>query len=424
MITVSIGIKLHLDIDIDVLKHQKEFIESKATNPSIIGGLGSGKTEAGIIRIILLTLIDKVNTLYMMPTFDLLRLRALPGVQETLINIGVPVETIVNKSSMYIELIGYGRVYFRSYDNPDRIIAFSVGHCIVDEIDTLNKEKASLVWRKVTERVRDHCPSTGFNTIGCVTTPDQGLNGFVYDRWVKNKKDGYELIKASTYDNTFLPAGYTDQILANYDPILADLYLRGEFVSLTQNKQFWAFNRVKHHSDEVLNGDETLIQYAIDFNVGGTCFVFFKRAGDKLIAVREGVAMNTQDALTKIDAISDAKKIAFPDATGGNESANADITSLGLIKNARHRVNAPAANPSVRASINSVNNLLSKDRLLVNTKECPLLTEALESLGYDDKNKPEKFNTHPSTDDFGDLTRYIVHRLYPVRRPTINSIRR
>jgi len=410
------------DTTVSLLKHQYDFVYSDATNPAIIGGLGSGKTRAGTIRLILLMLEDaKIDTMYLMPTFDLLRLRALTGFEEDLQYLGL--DYTVNKSSMVISIKDHGKIYLRSYDNPERIIAFEVGHVIVDEIDTLNKEKASLVWRKISERVRQETKQ-GFNTIGCVTTPDQGLSGFVYQKWVKEKQKGYELIKASTYDNRFLPDGYTDQILANYDPILADLYLRGEFVSLTQNKQFWAFNRTEHHRDYTIPKDATLINYAIDFNVGGTCFVVWKRDGDKLIAVKEFVSQNTQDAIAKIEAhYPTAKKVCFPDASGGNESANADLSSLGLIKQAGHRINAPKANPNVRESINAVNNLLSKDRLFVNTTECPLLTEALESLGYDDKNKPEKSNEHPAPDDFGDTTRYIVHRLYPIRKPT-TSIRR
>lgn len=409
------------DIEITTLPHQDDFIFSEEPHVAIIGGLGCGKTEAGTLRLLKLLLEDnEADLFYGLPTYDLLRLRAIPGMEDVLNKAGMKYTT--NKSASEIRVDGYGKIIFRSYDNPERIIAFEVAHGILDEIDVQNKEKASLIWRKVTERIRQ---KTSFmtthskvNTLAIATTPDQGLSGFVYDRWVKNKKKGYELIKASTYDNPFLPDGYTDQILANYDPILADLYLRGEFVSLTQNKQFWAFNREKHHSDMTLLPDDTLVNYAIDFNVGGTCFVFFKRDGNKLIAVAESYGVNTQDALLKIDNMSKAQKIAFPDASGGNESANADMTSLGLIRERGHRINAPKANPSVRSSINAVNNLLSKDRLLVNTLQCPLLTEALEALGYDDKNRPEKFNTHPSLDDWGDLTRYICNRLYPVRRPT------
>jgi len=402
--------------DISLLTHQYDFCTTSNPFPAIIGGLGSGKSQAGTDRLLILMAEDtSINTLYAMPTFDLLKLRALSGFEESLQRLGLKYK--VNKSEMTIKISGMGTIYLRSYDNPNRFIAFEVGHAVVDEIDTLKREDAELVWRKVSERVRQNT-RMGYNTIGCVTTPDQGLNGFVYHKWVKEATKGYEIVKASTYDNPFLPDGYTDQIKANYDPILADLYLRGEFVSLTQNKQFWAFNRERHHSDMTLNDDDMSINYAIDFNVGGCCFVFFKRDGDKLVAVAEGYGQNTQDTLIKIDTMSKAKKVAFPDASGGNDSANADMTSLGLIREKQHRINAPKANPSVKASINAVNNLLSKDRLLVNTLACPMLTEALEVLGYDDKGKPEKSNNHPSNDDFGDLTRYIVNRLYPVRRPT------
>ena len=411
------------EVNVDLLPHQYDFVVSNEPNPAIIGGLGSGKTEAGIQRVLRFILEDKeADLLYMMPTYDLLRLRAMPGVEDSLARMGIDYKA--NKSASEIIIKGHGKILFRSYDRPERIIAFEVAHCIVDEIDTLNKEKASYVWRKITERIRQktsYMVSNNIpNSIACVTTPDQGYSGFVYDRWVKNAKKGYELIKASTYDNFFLPEGYTDQILANYDPILADLYLRGEFVSLTQNKQFWAFDRVKHHVDEVLESDAKLINLSIDFNVGGSVVIIWKRVANKLIAVDEIVGQNTQDAIQRVNsAYPDAKKIAFPDASGGNESANADVTSLGLMKQAGWTINAPKANPSVRGSINTVNNLLSKDRLLVNTDKCPMLTEALEALGYDDKGRPEKFDDHPSWDDYGDCTRYIAHRLYPVRRPTL-----
>ena len=362
-----------------------------------------------------------------MPTYDLLRLRAIPGVEESLTLAGL--EFRVNRSASEITLASGAKILFRSYDRPERIIAFEVAHAIVDEIDTLNKDKASLVWRKITERIRQ---TTKFmrdnnvpNSIACVTTPDQGFTGFVYDRWVKNVHKGYELIKASTYDNTFLPEGYTDQILANYDPILADMYLRGEFVSLTQDKQAWAFCREKHESVEVFDKDTLQINAAIDFNFNGCYSIIFKRIGDEIHFVDEIVGKNTQDLIARITSkYQQAKVVAFPDASGGNESANADKTSIGLLEEAGFRINAAKANPSVRASLASVNNRFAKDKLFVNSATCPFMVESLETIGYDDKGKPEKYNTHPSWDDALDVARYCVHRLYPTRKPSIVTTKR
>jgi len=406
-------------MDITLLKAQANFIMSKAPYPAIIGGLGSGKSEGALMRILVMMLEDKqANFFYGMPTYDLLDLRAIPGMEAILERHGLQYTT--NASKKTISVKGYGKIIFRSYDNPKRIVAFEVAHAIVDEIDTLDKVKAEHVWRKITERVRQKTPfmvaTRKQNTIGCVTTPDQGYNGLVYDKWVKNKTDNHELIKASTYNNKFLPHNYIDQIKENYDPKMAELYLNGEFVSLNENKQFWAFDRAKHHSDEVLHENTSLIYISIDFNVGGTVTVIWKRVGDILIAVNEIVGQNTQDVIAKIDvAYPHAQKVGYPDASGRSQSANADLSSIALLEQAGWRIDAPSANPSIRESINSVNNRLSKGKILINTMTCSLLAEALERLGY--KNgKPEKHEEHPSIDDFGDNIRYIVHRLYPTQR--------
>ena len=370
------------------------------------------------MRLLVLMMEDtKIDTMYLMPTFDLLKLRALPGFEEDLTELGL--DYSVNKSSMVIDVKGYGNIYLRSYDNPERIIAFEVGHVVVDEIDTLNKDKAEIVWRKVSERVRQKTV-IGFNTIACVTTPDQGISGFVYAKWGKNPQDGYKLIKASTYNNPFLPDGYTDQIIANYDPILADLYLKGEFVSLNQNKVYWSFDRNKHHSDVTLTDKDPIIYYGQDFNVGGNVSILFKIQGKQIHAVDEVTTMTTQEIPVKLKAkYPNAKFVAYPDASGGNESANAPKSSLNILKDAGHRIDAPSANPAIRDRINAVNALLSHDKLLINTLQCPMLTEALEAQGYDKKGKPEKYDEHPSIDDYADALGYLIHRRYPIQRPTV-----
>jgi hypothetical protein len=146
----------------------------------------------------------------------------------------------------------------------------------------------------------------------------------------------------------------------------------------------------------------------------------FSREADNIFFVDELVGNNVHDLIAKIkSAYPKAKVTAFPDASGGNNSANADKTSIGLLSEAGFRINAPKANPSVRASLASVNNRFSKGKLFVNTATCPFMTESIEALGYDEKGNPEKFNDHPSYDDAVDVMRYAVHRLYPALRPTI-----
>ena len=114
----------------------------------MVAGLGAGKSQAAIVRLLIKMLQDPgINTAYMMPTYDLLRLRAIPGMEDLLEQLRIPYKT--NKQEFSIEVIGYGSIIFRSYDNPARIVSYEVAHSIVDELDTLPKEKAELVWRKV-----------------------------------------------------------------------------------------------------------------------------------------------------------------------------------------------------------------------------------------------------------------------------------
>jgi PBSX family phage terminase large subunit len=407
-------------MNIALTEPQEKFVFSKEPHPAMVAGLGAGKSQAALIRLILKMLAEPgINTAYMMPTYDLIRLRAMPGAEEVLDAVGISYTT--NRSEYRINVHGYGDIIFRSYERPERIVAYEVAHSITDELDTLNKEKASFVWRKVSERNRQKCK--GINTTGNVTTPDQGINGFTYDRWHKNPKEGYELIKAPTSSNPFLPDGYIEQIRANYDPILADLYLLGEFVSLTQGKVYHYFDRVKHHADRILTDDDKRIYVGLDFNIGGCCAVVAVTEKSYPVFIDEFTAHDTQAVITHLQATYPDKKITVhPDASGKAGRTNASLSDIGLIQQAGIEVDAPNANPAVRDRVNAVNALLAHNNMKVNTDKCPELTHALESQGYI-KGEPEKFDSHPAIDDWNDGAGYLINRRYPVVKPAVGTLR-
>jgi hypothetical protein len=405
--------------DILLTEPQLKFVSSKDKNPALIGGLGSGKSRAGTMRILALMLHSPgSNGAYYMPTYDLLNLRALPGIIEDLELMKIPY--VFNSQKMTISIIGYGNLILRSYDNPKRIVAYEVAFSIVDELDTLPIEKAEEVWRKITERNRQKIDGV-VNSIGCVTTPDQGFNGIVYKKWVKDVQDGYELIKAPTYSNPYLPSDYIEQIRANYDPLLADMYIEGEFVNLSQNKVYHFFNREVHHTDRELTEFDKNIYVSIDFNVGGCCATVNVIEKSKPVAVEEFSCNNTYDFIDQLSIrYSDKNITVYPDASGDSDSTNASYSDIKLIKQAGYRVDAPKANPRIRDRVNSVNKLLSHKELKINTDKCPNLTHALENQGYDKQGKPEKFNEHPAVDDWVDSFGYFINKRYPIHKPASN----
>jgi hypothetical protein len=325
------------------------------------------------------------------------------------------IEYKLNKSEYYIEIIGYGCIYFRSYDNPNRWVAFEVAHAVLDELDTLPLVKAELVWRKASERVRQK--RAGINTLGNVTTPDHGTKGFTYKKWGKDPEIGYELIEANTYDNIFLPDGYVAQVSANYDPVLVDAYLRGKFVNFTAKLVYHFFNRQNHHSDRIIKiGDH--LHIGLDFNVGGCCATVFVIEGKAVTAVDEFTSHDTQDFVNNLTKYEGHRITVYPDASGSARSTNASASDIEIIRNARYHVDAPSSNPFIRDRINRVNAIMSNGRLMVNCLKCPNLADALESQGYDKNGDPEKYDKHPAVDDWVDSMGYFIHQRFPIRTAT------
>lgn len=407
----------------ELLPHQYDFVFSDSPYPAMQGGLGSGKSEAGVLRVLRLMFENPdANFLYAMPTYDLLRLRAIPAFEDFFINANIKYK--LNKSESVIQADGFGQIIFRSYDNPKRIIAFEVFSAIVDEIDTLKKDEASFVWRKVTERVRQDVKSKAKNSIAVVTTPDQGYNGFLYEKWHKIKQEGYVVYKASTYDNPFLPDGYIQSILNNYDPILADLYLRGEIVSLNQNKVYHFYDRVKHYTNKTVD-DFNELKIGLDFNIGGTVATVHGLSNNKLYRVDEFVSHDTFDFINNLSRYKNKNISIYPDASGQNRKTNASETDIQMIQRAGYYVYVNNQNPAVRDRINAYNGLLAHDRYFVNYDKCPKGANALENQGYDDKGDPEKWNTHPAIDDYNDSSGYVVSYIFPISKPvTVTKLHR
>jgi hypothetical protein len=401
-------------VSIDLTRPQASYINSPEPFPALVGGLGSGKSRGGTMRLIMKLVSDAgANGAYYMPTYDLLKLRAITGLEEDLTLLGL--QYSVNKSDFRIDIAGLGFIILRSYDRPERIVAYEVAHSIVDELDTLPKDKAALVWRKISERNRQKRSAP--NTIGIVTTPDQGLNGFVYEKWVKKAQKGYKLYKAPTTSNPYLPADYVEQIRANYDPQLAEMYINGDFVSLTANKVYHYYDRKECHTDRVITDDDTHLYIGVDFNIGGCCAVVAVIDGGDPYFVDEFVSHDTQDMVNNIaKRYPDKTVIIYPDASGKKNTTNATASDITILKSNDLLVDAPQSNPFVRDRINSVNAKLSKGTIFINSDKCPNLAHALETQGYTPLNEPEKFHVHPAIDDWADAFGYFVNRKWPLAK--------
>lgn len=401
-------------IELMLTEPQEEFTFHTAKYPLFVGGFGAGKSESLVKR----SLKQKLQYMnldqgYFAPTYDLIRLIALPRYEQILDD--WKIQHKVNKSDGTITVLKAGKIIFRSLDKPSGIVGFEIADAVVDELDTLKMEHAKQAWQKVIARCRQKKPNGAINTSAVGTTPE-GFS-FVYDRWVTNANQNYQLVRAPTSSNPFLPDDYIDGLRDTYPPNLLKAYLEGEFVNLASGGVYPDFDRHLNGTDAVLQVGEHL-HIGLDFNVNNMSAVVF--------VIREGLPYAVdeitkgRDTPTMCQMIKDKYQghqiTVYPDASGQNSSSKAaGVTDHALLRQAGFRLAVDSTNPLVRDRVNCVCavilNAAGLRRLKVNPLMCPTLTSGLEQQAYDKNGIPDKSS---GLDHCLDAAGYVLAKLYPI----------
>jgi len=196
---------------IKITAPQNEFIFSPHTHPGLFAGFGAGKSEAAIIRNVMLMQEDPgISTGHYFPSYKLAKRRGLSGAKDYLKRLGY--SFVENKSDLTLTIpcLNDSVYYLDTYHDPDSIVSYEIAHGVVDELDTLNFENAEHVWIKITERIRQKTIHACGNTLAVASTTNQGVSGYCFKKWGRGENigDGYHYIKAGTSSNPFLPPGY------------------------------------------------------------------------------------------------------------------------------------------------------------------------------------------------------------------------
>lgn len=395
-------------------KPQTALVNSTAKFPAMVAGFGAGKTQALTFRALRLIFSNGGDIAYYLPNYPLVRTIAYPRFQQALDDLGVPYD--LNRSE-HVLRVNNKQIIFRTMENPDTIVGYEVGDSLVDELDTLPTHKAAEVWNKIIARNRQKKPDGTQNTVAVGTTPE-GFR-FVYDKWMKNRTESYELIKAPTYSNPHLPAGYVDSLRETYPSNLLNAYIEGEFVNLAAGSVYVNYDRELNNSKIEANTSETL-HIGMDFNVNNMSAAIHVMRDGKAYAVDEIIGGQDTPAVIKIikSRYPNNPVIVYPDASGGStNTTNAGTSDIILLKNANFSVNAPKANGRVRDRVSAVNMALCNNdgqRLYyVNVDKCPNIALGLEQQAYDKNGEPDK---RAGFDHLNDAVGYFVVRKMPIKR--------
>lgn len=406
-----------MQIDLTLTEPQDDFVFSDKQYPLFCGGFGAGKSEALFKRVLIQKLqYPKLNQGYFAPSYDLINLIAFPRLTELLTECGLKFR--LNKSEKVFHIQGYGQIICRSMDAPNSIVGFEIADAVIDELDTMAKDKAENAWNKIIARCRQRKADGKANSAAVGTTPE-GFR-FCYERWEKKSSDKYVLYRAPTYSNPYLPDSYIEGLRDSYPPALLNAYLDGRFVNLSSGGVYPDFDRGLNKSSEVIKHREVL-HIGMDFNVLKMAAVVFVLRDGKAHAVDELV--NVRDTPTMAELIKgkypDHTIKIYPDAAGqATSSKNSSESDHIILKRAGFQLVVNGSNPAVKDRINACNaQILNSNGIrsfFVNTDLCPNLTEALEQQSYDKHGAPDKSTGHDHVlDAFG----YYLVKQFPITKP-------
>lgn len=393
---------------------------------AFVAGFGSGKTWVGGAGLCQHAWEwPKVNAGYFAPTYAQVRDIFYPTIEEVAFDWGMTtdIHETNHEVSLYAGNQYRGTILCRSMEKPGEIVGFKIGKALIDELDVMKKVKAEMAWRKIMARMRYKVDGLK-NGIDVTTTPE-GFK-FVYSQFVKAVRDKpelaklYGMVQASTYENgKNLPEDYIPSLLGSYPPQLIAAYIRGQFTNLATGNVYPNFDRKLNHTPERIRKHETL-HIGMDFNVLNMTAIVSVIRDNKPLTLEELTKVRdtpTMAAKLKERYLKEGHEVViYPDASGDNTSSkNASESDLTILKQAGFTIEVDRANPPVKDRVNSVDamtlNANGERRWLVNTDQCPTLTEAQEQQAWGDNGEPDKKTGH---DHPNDAVGYFLVKRFPI----------
>lgn len=391
-------------MDIALLPHQHEALTSPFKNTLLLGGVGSGKTFAGIIYA-LKQVSEQPEALGFIGanTYQQLRDVCVASLISFLETKGIPYR--YNKVDSII-WINETKILLRSLDKPDNFRGVEIGWYWLDEVAFSKKESYDIVVGRLRDKKANRLH-------GLLTTTPKGFN-WLYDYFHPSGElhsSDFHFISAPSDKNRHLPDGYLDSLKSQYDDKMIEQELEGKFVNIFQGAAYYAFDR--DHNVQEFREPQTTAFVGMDFNVDPMTAVIGYYMNDKIYIWDEVFLRNsdTFEISTVLRRMNKRMKI-IPDSTGANRKTSGKSDHI-ILKEAGFEIMG-TRNPFVMDRVNCVNRLLRDKRLIIHPR-CKKLINDLEKVtwkeGKNDLDKTtDKLLTHIS-DSLG----YLCNKLDPIK---------
>lgn len=214
-------------LEYSVYPGQDDFIHDAARFTALVGGIGSGKSRAGVVKTIIAAASRPCLGMVTAPTYPMLRDATL----RTFLELAGPLVCDFNKSEMTATLVNGSEVLFRSADNPDRLRGPNLHFWHGDEASLYDKD----VWPVMIGRLR----ADGQAGRAWLTTTPKGRN------WLYERQGELSVTRVRTRDNPWLSPEFVQSLEASYTGLFARQELEGEFVGF-EGLVYEEFSRDTH----------------------------------------------------------------------------------------------------------------------------------------------------------------------------------
>ena len=268
-------------------------------------------------------------------------------------------------------------------------------------------------------------------------TNPQPNKGWIWKRFVEEKKPNYRLVIAPTSNNTFLPEHYVEEMKNSYDPEYYRINVLGEFGDYSSGLVVKGFNDLNNVYTLPYNRNMTL-HLTCDFNVDPMCWEIAHVVDGDIQFIDELVIENTSTSQAVEEFIRRypnhrGRLIINGDASGEYRSAQSEFTNYAIIKNAleaygyKPEFHLRNFNPPILSRIQAFNakvkNCNGESHLFID-KKCKWLLYNMYNLAFKEgtsivdvptqkqiqNDHDLKFLEHPF-----DAASYLVEYYFPVK---------
>ena len=414
-----------------LLDKQIEFIQIPHNNPLDVaiyqGGYGSGKTWCGaLLGIMMARKYPGCRGLVGAKEYELVRKTTLVTYLEHLENLGYRENHhyFYNKVDKIIKFKNGSEILFSAFDDPEKFKSLNLHWAEIEEASQIDDASFKQLLGRLRNTYRGkEWIDFRYRLFG--HTNPQSDKGWIWKRFVEQKRENYRLIIAPTTNNIYLPEHFIKSLKENFDEDYYKINVLGEFGDYSNGLV------VKGFSEENLKhfkySPDLPLHITCDFNVDPMCWelayiddenVYYF---DEIVVEKTTTSQCIQEFLRRYPN-HNSQIIINGDASGDNRSCQSEFTNYAIIRQALYdygydkkqiRFHLRDYNPPILNRIAAFNakvkNTNGNRHLFIDERRCKWLMHNIYNLSFKEgtsivdvptfsqikSNRESKFLEHP-----------------------------